>query len=99
MCRECERAKSHRAWQGAEMGSDHKIKLLEQYKSALLRWEQTRDTGLRSFLNQNTMPVRQEVIEANCYGTVTIGPPPITGGLVARDVDPFGSVFDPPYGR
>jgi hypothetical protein len=81
------------------MDVTEKIKLLEHYKSALLEWDETRDARLRSFLNQKTVWVRREVIEARCYVTVTIGPPPITGGFIARDVDPFGSVFDPPYGK
>src|SRR5262249_31071652 len=37
------------------------------------------------------------VLEAGCYGTVTIGPPPAIGGLVMRDIDPFEMMFDPPY--
>ncbi len=81
------------------MDVKEKIKLLEQYKSALLEWDETREARLRSFLNQSTVWVRREVIEAKCYATVTIGPPPITGGFIARDVDPFGSVFEPPYGK
>jgi len=41
--------------------------------------------------------VRQEVIEAGCFHTMTIGPPPAIGGLVMHDLDPFENVFSPPY--
>jgi hypothetical protein len=54
---------------------------------------------LRSAINKETHWVRQQVIEAGCLQTVTIGPPPIVGGLIAKNVDPFGTMFNPPYGQ
>lgn len=42
--------------------------------------------------------MRQEVIEAGCFQTITIGPPPAVGGLIAQNVDAFSMVFNPPYG-
>ena len=53
---------------------------------------------LRSKINQEKQWVRQEVIEARCFRTMTIGPPPAIGGLIMQGVDPFGMIFDPPYG-
>lgn len=81
------------------MELDEKIYRLEEYKQKLARWRHVRDPSLRSLINQDTMWVRREVIEAGCHGTLTIGPPPAIGGLVMRDLDPFEAIFDPPYGR
>lgn len=53
---------------------------------------------LRSRLNVEKVWVRQQVIEAGCYMTVTVGPPPAIGGLVVQNVDPFLMLFDPPWG-
>jgi hypothetical protein len=80
------------------MTTEQKIKRLEEYKSAVVDWRRTAADRLRSLINQNTIWVRREVIEARCFHTLTVGPPPAIGGLVARDVDPFTSMFDPPYG-
>ena len=79
------------------MDSEEKIKRLEEYKGAVLEWRKTRDERLRSFINQNTVWVRREVVEARCFHTLTVGPPPAIGGLIARDIDPFAMMFDPPY--
>jgi hypothetical protein len=80
-----------------KMEIDEKITRLEDYKSKLLSWQKNYDAATRSFINQNTPWVRREVIEAGCFHTLTIGPPPAIGGLVMRNVDPFAMMFDPPY--
>jgi hypothetical protein len=80
------------------MERDEKIRRLEEYKQMLGRWRTVRDPSLRTRINQETMWVRREVIEAGCYGTLTVGPPPAIGGLVMRDIDPFEAIFEPPYG-
>jgi hypothetical protein len=54
---------------------------------------------LRSEINKEVHWARQEVIEAGCYQSYTIGPPPITGGVIAQRVDAFASMFNPPYGK
>jgi len=79
------------------MEIEEKIAQLEDYKSNLLSWQKNHDVETRSFINQNTVWVRREVIEAGCFHTLTIGPPPAVGGLVMRNVDPFAMMFDPPY--
>lgn len=81
------------------MDLDEKIHRLEEYKQKLGRWRHARDPALRSLINQETPWVRREVVEAGCYGTLTVGPPPAIGGLVMRDIDPFEMLFNPPYGR
>jgi len=79
------------------MEIEEKIQRLEEFKTNLLRWQQRHDPDVRSFINQNSVWVRQEVIEAGCFHTLTIGPPPAVGGLVMRNVDPFAMMFAPPY--
>jgi len=75
-----------------------KVKKLEEYKGLLLLWGKMGDIRMRSRINQETAWVRREVMEAGCFSTMTITPPPITGGLIAHNVDPFAMMFDPPYG-
>lgn len=79
------------------MVEQEKIDLLEEFKLKLLEWEKNHDPEVRSFINQNSVSVRREVLEAGCLQTLTIAPPPAIGGLVMRDVDAFTMVFDAPY--
>jgi len=85
------------------MEIEEKVTRLEEFKQAVLDWsasyrDEERRAELRSYINQNKVWVRQEVIEARCFHTLTIGPPPAVGGLVMQNVDPFAMLFDPPYG-
>jgi hypothetical protein len=86
------------------MENEEKIKKLEEFKKALEAWESAYyepelRAQIRTYINQNKTWVRQEVIEARCYVTVTVGPPPAIGGLVMQNLDPFSMIFDPPYLR
>jgi predicted nucleotide-binding protein len=58
----------------------------------------TDDRELRSWINQNVQKVRQLVATAGCARTITVSPPPAIGGLIVRNIDPFESIFQPPYG-
>lgn len=77
------------------------VEKLEQFKLAVIEWDEFTDSQhrqqLRTFINQNIQWVRQQVIEAGCFQTLTIGPPPAVGGLIMKDVDAFTMIFDPPY--
>jgi hypothetical protein len=55
--------------------------------------------GLRSEINKEVHWARQEVIEAGCYQSYTISPPPMVGGVIAQRVDAFASMFSPPWGK
>lgn len=79
------------------MDVGEKIELLKQFKEYLSQWEQNHDVRSRSEINQRLTWVRREVIEADCFKTLTIGPPPAVGGLIMRKVDPFNLIFNPPY--
>lgn len=75
-----------------------KIMKLEEFKLLLSTWSESGNADARSEINKQKTWVRREVIEAGCFHTFTIGPPPAIGGLIMRDVDAFGAIFDPPYG-
>jgi nucleotide-binding universal stress UspA family protein len=85
------------------MTIDGRIKKLEEFKKAVLDWEQSykdeaRRTELRTYININKKWVQREVVEAGCMQRLTIAPPPAVGGLIMRDVNPFDVIFDGPYG-
>lgn len=80
------------------MNTEEKIARLEDFKQTVERWDEHRAPEARTFINQNTPWARREVVEADCFHTVTIGPPPAVGGLVMRNIDPFTMLFNPPYG-
>lgn len=79
------------------MDVEEKIQRLEDFKETLRAWDRNHDVASRTQINQNVMWVRREVLEAGCFHTLTIGPPPAMGGLVMRNVDPFSMIFDRPY--
>lgn len=84
------------------MNADEKIERLEAFKKAVRNYEDGRLSSeqmreLRSLINQEKTWVRQQIIEARCFHTLTIGPPPAVGGLVMENVDPIQMIFDRPY--
>ena len=80
------------------MSNEDKIQRLNDFKHLLQLWRNTRDPRVRTQINQERQWVGREIMEAGCYATVTISPPPAVGGLLMRNVDPFNLIFDPPYG-
>lgn len=81
------------------MDLEDKIERLNAFKTLLASWEKKHDPAVRSQINQERAWIRREVIEAGCFHTMTIAPPPAVGGLVMRNIDPFDMIFDPPYLR
>lgn len=75
-----------------------RIEKLEEFKAKVILWRETKDHRIRSFINQNITWVRREIVEAGCFHTLTVGPPPAIGGLIMRNVDPLMTMFAPPYG-
>ncbi len=82
-----------------ETPTSDRVLRLEEFKMKLLDWDGNRQTGTRTYLNQNLSWVRREAIEASCFKTLTIYPPPIVGGLIMRGVDPLSMLFNAPYGE
>lgn len=73
---------------------------LEEFKNLLTIWyyeEPTSDT--RSQINKKLRNVRNLVSGAGALKTFTISPPPMIGGMIMQNVDPFAMIFDPPYGQ
>lgn len=54
--------------------------------------------GDRTAINQSVVQVKKIIRMAGTYKTITIAPPPIVGGVIMRDVDPFDILFSAPYG-
>ena len=79
------------------MDVNDKIEKLEEFKTLLRNWPSNRSIDLRTQINQKKAWIRREVIEAGCFHTVTIAPPPAIGGLIMQNIDPFDMIFDPPY--
>jgi len=85
------------------MTPEERIAKLESFKCNLLNYRELclqpqKQSPLRTTLNQEKIWVRQEIITAQCFKTVTVAPPAAIGGLVIRDGDPFNMMFDGPYG-
>jgi len=82
--------------------NEHPIQELEAFKAAIVGYSSSRDSaqrlGLRTATNQHKVAVRRLVVENRCYVTFTIAPPPIIGGLIMKNLDPFDHIFEAPYG-
>lgn len=75
------------------------IEQLEQFKSLLQKWEYgIPDVNTRSLINNKKQKVRNIVLKAGVLKLCTISPPPMVGGIVMKNIDPFTLIFDPPYG-
>ena len=79
------------------MEVEEKVAKLEEFKSKVNQFVADYDPEIRSKINRDKSWVRREVMEAGCFKTFTVSPPPAVGGLVMRDVDPFECIFNPPY--
>jgi len=79
------------------MDMESKIARLEAFKDLIIEWDRKEPPGIRTLINQSVVWVRREVIEAGCFHTLTISPPPALGGLIMRNLDPFDMIFEPPY--
>jgi hypothetical protein len=80
------------------MEADEKVQSLEEFKRLIDKFFASYDPEIRSEINRKKSWVKREVLEARCFKTFTVSPPPAVGGLVMRNVDPFEVLFNPPYG-
>jgi hypothetical protein len=80
-----------------------RIQLLVEFRDLAQAWREMPsdddDEDIRRDINKRLLPVRTAVIEAGAMKLVTIGPPPIVGGLVAQNIDPFRNFFEDFWGR
>ncbi len=79
------------------MTNSEKIVRIEKFRVLVLRWSQSEKAEDRSKINREKTWIRQQVIEARCFKSLTIGPPPAIGGLVLEGVDAFEMMFNPPW--
>lgn len=75
-----------------------RLKLLHEFLDASRRWlkgdyDQKEGEELRSLINKRLIAARRAVREAGTLQRMTIGPPPIVGGIVPENIDPFQNFF------
>ena len=76
------------------------INELEEFKSLLSEWKFGNGKyETRSQINKKLANVRNMVLRAGALKTFTISPPPMIGGMIMQNVDPFAMIFNPPYGQ
>jgi hypothetical protein len=77
---------------------ENRVKLLQQFRVNARRWfdGDYRNEGqeeLRKNINRDLIAVRQAVIDTGAMQLITVGPPPIVGGVVPQNIDPFRNFF------
>ena len=78
------------------MTTTEALNVIELFKSLVFAF--LNGNGNRSKINQNIAQVKKITYIANTHKVVTIAPPPMTGGLVMKNVDPLDMIFNAPYG-
>lgn len=53
---------------------------------------------LRKSINESAPRARELLVEAGCYKRMSAAPPPMVGGPVLKNVDPFDMLFESYYG-
>lgn len=75
------------------------IDQLEEFKSLIRVCEYgTPTSDIRSKINRKINSVKNILKRAGVLKLYTISPPPMIGGPIMRNIDPFTLIFDPPYG-
>lgn len=74
------------------------ISALEDFKELLLNWDYGHQPQYRTEINKRIKNVKTIVQQAGAFKVYTISPPPAIGGLILKNVDPFLSIFESPYG-
>lgn len=76
---------------------------LEGFRDKIVAWSKSAGGDerrrLRASINQNLHQAREIVRLAGCLNIMTIAPPPMIGGLIMRNVDPFNYIFEDVYGQ
>jgi hypothetical protein len=77
------------------------INQLRNFKKSVIDWRSAMTPSqrgeLRSRINQNLPSIKRIVAEAGCQKRIDIAPPPLVGGMIMRNVDPFDIICQPPY--
>jgi REase_DpnII-MboI len=81
-----------------------KIQTLQSFRGDIIQWHNDRRESpqgiaeLRSRINRNMRKANEIIRETGSLKVMTLSPPPISGGLMIRNADPFGFVIDGYYG-
>lgn len=78
---------------------DKRIETLNVFLNLLDEWSQSKSSESRQEINKLRRTVEREVIEAGCFVTMTIAPPPAVGGMVMTNVNLFDMIFERVYLR
>jgi hypothetical protein len=73
------------------------ITILAEFKQDIQRWFNDRRQAtaeLRSKINRNMRKVQGVIEAAGCMKLVSIGPPPMLGGYIIKNTNPFNFMFD-----
>lgn len=80
-----------------------RIELLREFEAKLRLWRTSKEgevrRACREYLNRNAVAVQTAVREAGTLKLITISPPPIIGGLVSQNLNPFTNLFEDFYGH
>jgi hypothetical protein len=79
--------------------ADERIEKLTKFLKLIDEWGRTHSSKSRAQINRTKNAVQREVIEAGCLYTMTISPPPVVGGMIMQDVNPFDMIFETVYLR
>lgn len=82
------------------MTNEEIINLLRTYRMHLLRLRSCSEYNYqetREFLNKNRNTAQRILIAAGTLRLISIAPPPLFGGYMMDNINPFDIIFDPPY--
>jgi hypothetical protein len=77
--------------------ADERIEKLTAFLKLLDEWGNTHSGESRVQINRIKKAVQREVIEAGCFHTMTISPPPAIGGMIMQNINPFDMIFENVY--
>lgn len=80
------------------MTNEEATEKLEEFSHLLKLWEKAPSPETRTQIMRKKNAAERIVHLAGCNKTYTISPPPMIGGLIMPNVDPFEMLFDAPYG-
>lgn len=82
------------------MTNEEIIELLKEYRNHLLKLrshQQYNYQETKTFLNKNRVAVQNILTETGTLHYISIAPPPMIGGYMMNNINPFDIIFDPPY--
>lgn len=74
------------------------LKSVQNFRTLLIALKRGERGNIRSEINQQEPMVRKIIRMTGTGKTLTIQPPPMIGGMIMRNVNPFDILFEPPFG-